>query len=244
MAILIKSKFIIIKLDALVKLFNNNLTMLMDSPLAPSWHDGKIACYNFEDSFQTNKTIDQLYKKGLPNRFASDKSNDWLEFNPEIWPKGTARLRGDTNGILIGPHNFSLYQTRSLKALRMRATILASNEDGYTLLVRDKNTELFSLPGGGLNKCEPVLSAAAREIYEELGVVMPSIHRRIDLDFSSIHNRHLVATTFLTASSEIVLNTKEISEYVWWNKIDPIKRQPHVDRITQMKTLSHNNIIF
>jgi 8-oxo-dGTP pyrophosphatase MutT (NUDIX family) len=231
MAILIESKSKIIKLDALIKFFDYSLLKLMDSPLAPNWHDGKIACYNFNNPLQTCGVINKLKQVGLKNHFISNESNAWLEINPEIWPKNTAQLRGDINGTLIGPHNFSLYQAGSLKALRMRATILANNEDGHTLLVRDKNTKLFSLPGGGLNKCEPVLAAAAREIYEELGIVMSSIRRRIDLDFSSSHNRHLVAETFLTKSAEIIKNTKEISEYIWWDRVDPVMRQSHVDRI-------------
>ena len=51
---------------------------------------------------------------------------------------------------------------------RLRATVVAFR-DNKVLLVMDKGRRRYSLPGGGVNKGEPSIAAAARELYEESG---------------------------------------------------------------------------
>jgi 8-oxo-dGTP pyrophosphatase MutT (NUDIX family) len=53
--------------------------------------------------------------------------------------------------------------------LRQRGTAVATRDE-KVLLARDRRMRCFSLPGGGIKKGEPTASAAARELYEELGL--------------------------------------------------------------------------
>ena len=67
---------------------------------------------------------------------------------------------------------------------RRRGTALVIRK-GKVLLVRDKGKSRFSLPGGGINKGEPTVSAAARELYEELGMRPQKVIRLHHCDFES-----------------------------------------------------------
>jgi 8-oxo-dGTP pyrophosphatase MutT (NUDIX family) len=63
---------------------------------------------------------------------------------------------------------------------------------GEVLLVRDKGKHRFSLPGGAIKKGEPTVSAAARELYEELGLKAVKATRRRDYDFRGAVSKHRV----------------------------------------------------
>jgi len=53
--------------------------------------------------------------------------------------------------------------------MRKRVTVVVIR-DGKVLLVGDKGVVSFSLPEGAIENGETVKSAAARELYEELGL--------------------------------------------------------------------------
>ncbi|MEE8373596.1 MAG: NUDIX domain-containing protein [Dehalococcoidia bacterium] len=60
--------------------------------------------------------------------------------------------------------------------LRQRATAIVLR-DGKVLLVKDRRARRYSLPGGGLKRREPAVCAAARELYEELGLEATKVTR-------------------------------------------------------------------
>ena len=64
---------------------------------------------------------------------------------------------------------------------RRRATVLAA-KDGLFLLVQEQGQSHYSLPGGGIERNEPSLLAAVREVYEETRLKMSSIRYLGDLD--------------------------------------------------------------
>ena len=63
---------------------------------------------------------------------------------------------------------------------------------GKVLLVRDKGKSRYSLPGGGIKKGEPTVSAAARELFEELGLRAVNIRRLRECDFKGSFSYHKV----------------------------------------------------
>lgn len=72
--------------------------------------------------------------------------------------------------------------------LRNRATVVVELE-GNILLAEDKHG-LILLPGGGIDAGEPPLVAAARELYEETGLI--ATHALYLFEHLSSTNRHHV----------------------------------------------------
>jgi 8-oxo-dGTP pyrophosphatase MutT (NUDIX family) len=98
---------------------------------------------------------------------------------------------------------------------------------GRVLLVRDKGKHRFSLPGGGVKKGEPTVSAAARELYEELGLRPTSIERLRECDFRGKASKHKVClvTEF---DGHPHIQGHELSEFTWWNMKDNVPVFAHV----------------
>lgn len=102
---------------------------------------------------------------------------------------------------------------------RRRATALVIQDDQY-LLVRDKGKKEFSLPGRGLNKGEAVLTAACRELSEELGLKAYKAERRSDLDFEGGVNAYKVVRVH--AGGKPKRNDGELAAFRWWNGKDKL----------------------
>ena len=97
------------------------------------------------------------------------------------------------------------------------------------LLVRDRGKHQFSLPGGGVNKEEPALSAAARELYEELGLRAQKAARLHHCDFRSPATDHRVS--LIEASGEPRLRGHELDKFMWWDMKTPVPTFGHVAAI-------------
>ena len=100
---------------------------------------------------------------------------------------------------------------------------------GEALLVRDRGKHQFSLPGGGIKKGEPTASAAARELYEELGLKAIKVTRRRDCDFKSPVTNHRVC--LIQASGTPRLRGHELNKFIWWDMKKPIPVYAHVQYI-------------
>lgn len=112
--------------------------------------------------------------------------------------------------------------------MRIRGTALVTQEE-KVLLVRVLGAQKFSLPGGGANADEPVLAAAVRELYEELGMQAHRAERLSQCDYWGSVNHHQVVLIHSPDAPEC--NPKEIAEYHWWDGRSPLSRQSHVDAI-------------
>lgn len=74
-------------------------------------------------------------------------------------------------GRLYSPMQLLLFFTYNKIFRRPRARVLVWNEDGELLLARNWGGEKrWGLPGGGVNRGERPISAAKRELYEEIGI--------------------------------------------------------------------------
>lgn len=58
-----------------------------------------------------------------------------------------------------------------MKIIRIAAALLIG-ADGRTLLVRKRGTQAFMQPGGKIEPGEPAVQALARELEEELGLIV------------------------------------------------------------------------
>ena len=95
---------------------------------------------------------------------------------------------------------------------RKRAAVLAA-KDGLFLLVQEQGQSYYSLPGGGIERGEPSLLAAVREVYEETRLKMSSIRYLGDLD----GRRGVHFVFFAEVYGNIRLHGKEIAGYKWWD---------------------------
>ena len=100
---------------------------------------------------------------------------------------------------------------------------------GRVLLVRDRGKHHFSLPGGEIKKGEPTVSAAARELYEELGLKATKATRRRDCDFKGAVSKHRVC--LIQVSGRPRLRGHELDKFVWWDMKEPIPVYAHVEHI-------------
>ena len=108
-------------------------------------------------------------------------------------------------------------------ALRPRATGVVL-QDGKVLLVRDHGHHRYSLPGGGIHRGEPAISAVARELYEETGLVADSIEWI--KDHPSKTQNHKV---FLISKHHGNVRRKsEIDCFIWWDGKEDVPTFSHV----------------
>lgn len=114
------------------------------------------------------------------------------------------------------------------RPMRKRGTAVVMRT-GRVLLVRDKGRHRFSLPGGGIKKGEPTVAAAARELYEELGLVAVEVTRLRECDFRGSTSEHKVC--LVQAKGEPHLRGHELDKFMWWDMKEPIPVYAHVRNI-------------
>ena len=69
--------------------------------------------------------------------------------------------------------------------IRIAAALLIG-ADGRTLLVRKRGTQAFMQPGGKIDAGESPAQALARELHEELGLVVAAEHAQFLGEFSAV----------------------------------------------------------
>lgn len=110
---------------------------------------------------------------------------------------------------------------------RQRATALVIR-DGKYLLVKDKGHHRYSLPGGGIGRGEAALTAACREIGEELGLKAYKAERLFDYEGGSV-NLHKVV--LVHAGGQPRINDRELAAFTWWDGRESIPVYPSVKAI-------------
>ena len=129
----------------------------------------------------------------------------------------------------------------SAKTPRITARAIVKNKDGlYAVIYADK-FKLHSLPGGGVEDGEDVLTALRREVYEETGCVCDKIQElgivsenRASLDYTQINYYFMVTTAQTPGENHLTESELESRTMVKWVTFDELVRlinEQEFDRI-------------
>lgn len=127
------------------------------------------------------------------------------------------------------------------KVPRLTARAIVRNQDGlYAVMYSDK-FKLHSLPGGGVEDGEDVLTALHREVYEETGCVCDEIkelgivaENRASLDYTQINYYYVVTTTHQPGENHLTESEQASQTVVQWHAMDEMVRlinEQEFDRI-------------
>ena len=119
----------------------------------------------------------------------------------------------------------------SAKAPRITARAIVKNQDGlYAVMYADK-FKLHSLPGGGVEDGEDVLTALRREVYEETGCACDEIQElgivaenRASLDYTQINYYFVVTTTHTPGENHLTEAEQDSRTVVEWHTFDEMVR--------------------
>ena len=106
------------------------------------------------------------------------------------------------------------------RLIRYRATSIVVRDDGILLLIRRLRETEFGLPGGGIENGELPISSAARDLYEETGLIASELKYISDYcDFWAGEIRYWgqVHSVFRVDAGGEVQAGDEHSEFAWWN---------------------------
>ena len=138
------------------------------------------------------------------------------------------------------------------KVPRLTARAIVRNQDGlYAVMYSDK-FKLHSLPGGGVEEGEDVLTALRREAYEETGCVCDEIkelgivaENRASLDYTQINYYYVVTTTHQPGENHLTESEQASQTVVQWRTFDEIVRlinEQRFDRV-QGKYLKARDVV-
>ena len=108
---------------------------------------------------------------------------------------------------------------------RRRGTVLLLGRGGKVLLVMDKGHRKWSLPGGGVEPGERSNQAAAREMYEEVGLSVRNLRWLGHFDGSVSRHSMYFSDDY---KGNCRLRGHELSRYMWWSMGDSIVAYGHV----------------
>ena len=94
-------------------------------------------------------------------------------------------------------------------------------------MVKDRREHSFSLPGGGVKRGEPTISAAARELYEEMGLRATKIERLRGSDFRGKFSKHKVCLV-VEFEGQPHIRGRELNKFMWWDMNEHVPIFAHV----------------
>ena len=119
----------------------------------------------------------------------------------------------------------------STKAPRITARAIVKNRDGLYAVMYAEKFKLHSLPGGGVEDGEDVLTALRREVYEETGCVCDEIRElgivsenRASLDYTQINHYFVVTTTHAPGKNHLTESEQANRTVVKWVAFNELVR--------------------
>ncbi|MDQ0208844.1 NUDIX hydrolase [Alkalicoccobacillus murimartini] len=104
-----------------------------------------------------------------------------------------------------------------MKQIQVVYSFIFDDQSGKVLLVKNKNHNTWSLPGGRVENVETLSEAAIREVREETGLSV-EITQVLSLDELFVDGHHAILTTFQAAikSGELLIQDTETIEEAEW----------------------------
>lgn len=140
---------------------------------------------------------------------------------------------------------------RSNKAPRLTARAIVKNQDGLYAVMYADQFKLHSLPGGGVEDSEDVLTALRREVYEETGCICDEIRElgivaenRASLDYTQVNYYYVVTTTHAPGENHLTEAERANRTVVQWHSFDEMVRliqEQEFDRV-QAKYLKARDV--
>ncbi|MEM8635159.1 MAG: NUDIX domain-containing protein [Pseudomonadota bacterium] len=100
---------------------------------------------------------------------------------------------------------------------------IVENTDGKIVLVRHTYTPGLYLPGGGVERDEPALTALERELVEEAGIELSAIAELIGIfsNHAIMRNDHVLLYKAQDWRSVPIVDRGEIAEVIWADPLSP-----------------------
>lgn len=109
------------------------------------------------------------------------------------------------------------------KPPRLTARAIVKNQDGLYAVMYAEKFKLHSLPGGGVEEGEDVLTALHREVLEETGCVCDEVRElgivrenRASLDYTQINYYYVVTTTHSPGENHLTETEQASCTEVRW----------------------------
>lgn len=157
------------------------------------------------------------------------------------------KIIGELNDrIILGYDGFSTQPPR------ITARAIVKNQDNLYAVMYSNKFKLYSLPGGGVEEGEDVLTALHREIYEEVGCVCDDVkelgivkENRASLDYTQINYYFVVNTFNIPNGNHLTSAEKESQTVVQWHTFDELVKlinEQEIERV-QGKYLKARDVI-
>ena len=162
------------------------------------WH-----CYTCNKVFHEPREImTMMWSHDFEAPLSGKKPSDWNQIVSEY------------TGPYQFPEDMLLYSETPQRPARKRkrATVVAE-QDGKFLIVREKGSKRWSLPGGGIERGESELRAAVRELEEETRLT-PTKADYLFRHEGATQDHHVVS---ISASGKVHLQKKELAAFKWWD---------------------------
>lgn len=109
------------------------------------------------------------------------------------------------------------------REIHVAAAVIA-RPDGQVLLVRKRGSSVFMQPGGKIEPGEPVLTALARELEEEIGFAAASEAAtylgRFEAAAANEADATVIAETYVVRTGQALAAQAEIEELRWVAPVD------------------------